>query len=207
MSIVALEMAAVVESSATAEEVKCEETKCEEEAEGACGEGAEKPESAAEKKKAKKKKKRNNQAKKKKEKQQFEKWCAQVLQSTEHLVKDIPPEKLLAMPPEFKNYSFTGPLRPCYVTKQATVPQTIQQPDYAKDGVPHSEREEKKNPVAYVYKEDEIEKMRHVCGIAREVLDTAGRFLKAGVTGDEIDRIAHAATIERGGYPSPLNYV
>ena len=32
------------------------------------------------------------------------------------------------------------------------------------------------------------------------------RFLRVGVTGDEIDRIVHAATLERGAYPSPLNY-
>jgi methionyl aminopeptidase len=30
--------------------------------------------------------------------------------------------------------------------------------------------------------------------------------VKVGVTTDEIDRIIHEATIERGGYPSPLNY-
>jgi hypothetical protein len=32
-----------------------------------------------------------------------------------------------------------------------------------------------------------------------QVLDIASSFLRVGVTGDEIDRIVHAATIERGG--------
>ena len=190
-------MASVVEESGEKEVL-------EKQAENGSGEGGE---SSSVKKKAKKKKKRNNQAKKKKERQLFEKWCSEVLESTQHLVKDIPPELLQAMPPEFKNYGFTGPLRPCFVTKQAVVDPSIAQPDYAKDGVPLSEREEKKNPVAHVHTEEEIEKIREVCAIARDVLDIGGKFLKAGVTGDEIDRIIHAATIERGAYPSPLNYV
>lgn len=41
---------------------------------------------------------------------------------------------------------------------------------------------------------------------AREVLDIAGRVVKAGVTTDEIDAAVHAACLERGAYPSPLNY-
>ena len=30
--------------------------------------------------------------------------------------------------------------------------------------------------------------------------------MKVGVTCDELDRIVHDATVERGAYPSPLNY-
>jgi len=37
-------------------------------------------------------------------------------------------------------------------------------------------------------------------------LDIAGRYVRAGVTGDDIDRIVHYACIERNAYPSPLNY-
>ncbi len=40
----------------------------------------------------------------------------------------------------------------------------------------------------------------------REVLDVAGKALRVGVTGDEIDKIVHAACLERNSYPSPLNY-
>jgi len=53
---------------------------------------------------------------------------------------------------------------------------------------------------------EQIEGMRKVCKIAREVLDLAGAAAKVGVTTDEIDRIVHEATVERGAYPSPLNY-
>lgn len=35
----------------------------------------------------------------------------------------------------------------------------------------------------------------------------ASRFMRAGVTGDEIDRILYQACVERSVYPSPLNYM
>ncbi len=34
----------------------------------------------------------------------------------------------------------------------------------------------------------------------------AGRAMRVGVTCDELDRIVHKVTVERGAYPSPLNY-
>merc|ERR1712091_751571 len=52
----------------------------------------------------------------------------------------------------------------------------------------------------------DIEMMRAAGRCAREVLDATGRAVKPGVTTDELDAVAHAATIERGAYPSPLNY-
>ena len=42
--------------------------------------------------------------------------------------------------------------------------------------------------------------------IAREVLDEAVKFVKPGVTTDDIDRIVHEETVKRNAYPSPLNY-
>jgi len=48
--------------------------------------------------------------------------------------------------------------------------------------------------------------MREVCKAAREILDLAASHAKPGTSTDEIDEIVHNATIERGGYPSPLNY-
>lgn len=38
------------------------------------------------------------------------------------------------------------------------------------------------------------------------MLDLAGRAVRVGITCDELDRIVHEATVERGAYPSPLNY-
>lgn len=78
-------------------------------------------------------------------------------------------------------------------------------PDYALDGVP------KARPALFPWvieakRADEIEKMRRAGRVAREVLDMAGRAVGPGITTDEIDRIVHDATVERGAYPSPLNY-
>lgn len=54
--------------------------------------------------------------------------------------------------------------------------------------------------------DEEIEKMRVVCRIGREVLEEGAKAIQIGVTTDEIDRIVHEACIEREAYPSPLNY-
>lgn len=40
----------------------------------------------------------------------------------------------------------------------------------------------------------------------REVLDLAGKAVKVGATTDDVDRVCHEAAVERGAYPSPLNY-
>ena len=47
---------------------------------------------------------------------------------------------------------------------------------------------------------------KHAELIGREVLDIASRYLRSGVTSDEIDRIVYSACIDKGVYPSPLNY-
>ena len=41
------------------------------------------------------------------------------------------------------------------------------------------------------------QKMRHVCRMAREVLDLAAGALRPGITTDEIDLIVHNACVER----------
>ena len=48
--------------------------------------------------------------------------------------------------------------------------------------------------------------MRKAGLAAGEVLDVVAAAIAPGVTTDELDAVAHAAYIERGGYPSPLNY-
>merc|ERR1711862_1083756 len=53
---------------------------------------------------------------------------------------------------------------------------------------------------------DALLKMREVCRLGRVVLDTASRFMKVGVTGDQIDRVVYQACVDRQIYPSPLNY-
>ena len=53
---------------------------------------------------------------------------------------------------------------------------------------------------------EELEHMRVVGRLGREVLDEAARIIKPGVTCDEIDRVVHEASVARNCYPSPLNY-
>ncbi|CAI2174389.1 11750_t:CDS:2 [Funneliformis geosporum] len=106
-------------------------------------------------------------------------------------------------------FSYTGTLRAVYpLSPKRQVPQHIERPDYADNpsGVSKSEQVAKVNAPIKVLNEAEIEGMRKVCKLAREVLDIGAATIKPGVTTDEIDRVIHDAIIERDSYPSPLNY-
>ncbi|CAM9528220.1 unnamed protein product [Ascophyllum nodosum] len=102
-------------------------------------------------------------------------------------------------------FDFTGPLRPGVQSARRSVPPEIMRPDYAVDGIPKA-----KPPmlpwVIEVKKDSDIEGMKAAGRIAREVLDLAGQAVVAGVTTDDVDRVCHEAAVERGAYPSPLNY-
>ncbi|KAJ1458787.1 peptidase M24, structural domain-containing protein [Pelagophyceae sp. CCMP2097] len=113
-----------------------------------------------------------------------------------------------AMPPEFRGYDFTGPLRPVGrdVSRVGKLPAHISKPDYWRTGQPVSEQEEKRNRAIRVYTPKEIEGMRAVCQVGRQVLDAAGRAVKVGATTAEIDRVTFEKSVELGAYPSPLNY-
>lgn len=54
--------------------------------------------------------------------------------------------------------------------------------------------------------ENEIQRMRVACTLAREILDEAAKIIAVGVTCEDIDRVVHEASIQRDCYPSPLNY-
>ena len=116
----------------------------------------------------------------------------------------------LALPKEFKDFVFTGTLRPAQKSPRRTIPEGILLPDYANDpeGIPLSERQDRReNTTIKVYNEEELLGIREACRIGREVLDAGGIAVAVGVTCDEIDRVVHEATVTRGAYPSPLNYM
>lgn len=71
------------------------------------------------------------------------------------------------------------------------VPDHIPRPDYAEDGVPKSEMEIRGSCQIQQLTPEEIEKMRTVCRLAREVLDIAASHLRPGITTDELDAIVH----------------
>lgn len=48
--------------------------------------------------------------------------------------------------------------------------------------------------------------MRYAGQMAADILRLAGEFVKPGMTTNDIDVFVHDLTIERGAYPSPLNY-
>ncbi|RMX65502.1 hypothetical protein DD238_003648 [Peronospora effusa] len=104
----------------------------------------------------------------------------------------------------FDGFQFTGTLRPGIVSDMSEVPEHIQRPDYAETGIPVSEQQASKS--IPIYTSEQIAGIREACRLGREVLDIAGNALRPGITGDEIDKIVHTACIERGCYPSPLNY-
>jgi methionyl aminopeptidase len=80
------------------------------------------------------------------------------------------------------------------------VPAGIERPDYAETGKPSGRPEE---PVKNA---DVLARMRTAGAIAAEVLATTGAAVAPGVTTDELDAVAHQAYIDRGAYPSTLNY-
>ncbi|XP_044491727.1 methionine aminopeptidase 1A-like [Mangifera indica] len=108
--------------------------------------------------------------------------------------------------PQLPHFDWTGALRPYPISGMRSVPAHIDLPDWAVDGIPKIEPNSDLQHVVEVKSLDQIERMRETCRIAREVLDAAAQAIRPGVTTDEIDRVAHEATIAAGAYPSPLNY-
>lgn len=107
-------------------------------------------------------------------------------------------------------YKYTGRLRPHPLVEksQRKIPDNIMLPDYANvlSGISKSEELVKHSTSINILKKEEIDGVRKACKIAREVLNLTAKNIRVGITTDELDRIAHNAIIERGAYPSPLNY-
>ena len=89
----------------------------------------------------------------------------------------------LVKPKTTPNFRYAGTIKPGLQSPKRIVPgeRSITFPDYANDGVP------KNRPALFpwvieVKKADEIDKMRESGRCAREVLDLAGRAVKAGIT-------------------------
>ena len=81
-----------------------------------------------------------------------------------------------------------------------SVPSHIAKPSYADTGnVVRWNESPVKSP-------EIIERIRHAGQMAADILRLAGEYVKPGMTTDDIDVFVHDLTIERGAYPSPLNY-
>ncbi len=93
-----------------------------------------------------------------------------------------------------------GRVLPGRVSPMRDVPDHIAPTDYYRTGSPVRRDE------PMVKSPDVINRMRLAGRVAAEVLAVTGDAVAPGVTTEELDEIAHLAYIERGAYPSTLNY-
>jgi len=128
-------------------------------------------------------------------------WCGSGKKYKKcHLYSD---QKGETHPPGVENrISRTSTVQPGEISKKLEVPAHIEKPEYAESGKPHSDRLSCKKE-----SKDEIARRRIAGHTARQVLDTVLSEVRAGITTDELDKIAHQKTIALQGYPSPLNYM
>jgi methionyl aminopeptidase len=91
-------------------------------------------------------------------------------------------------------------LQPGRISPMRTVPPEIPRPEYAETGTPVRRQQ------PWVQPPDVIERMRRAGRAAAEVLQLGADAVAPGVTTDHIDAVVHQAYIDRGGYPSTLNY-
>ena len=93
-----------------------------------------------------------------------------------------------------------GRVLPGVVSPMRGVPDHIAPTEYYRSGTP-ARRDE-----PMVKSPDVIRRMRVAGRVAAEVLAVSGDAVAPGVTTDELDAIAHQAYIDRGAFPSTLNY-
>jgi len=93
-----------------------------------------------------------------------------------------------------------GRVLPGVVSPMRTVPEGILKPPYADTGIVT------RRPEPRVKSPEVLERMRRAGELAAEILRLAGEQVRPGVATDEIDVFVHDLTVERGAYPSPLNY-
>jgi methionyl aminopeptidase len=93
-----------------------------------------------------------------------------------------------------------GRVLPGRVGPMRSVPAEITRPDYADSGRPGRRSE------PMVKSADVVARMRRAGLLAADVLAVTGAAVAPGVTTDELDAVAHQAYLDRGAYPSTLNY-
>jgi len=92
------------------------------------------------------------------------------------------------------------PVRPGRIGDRRAVPDGIAKPSYADTGVVE------RWPEPTVKSASVVERMRLAGRGAADVLAEVAAAAVPGVTTDELDVLCHRLVLERGAYPSPLNY-
>jgi methionyl aminopeptidase len=121
-----------------------------------------------------------------------------------HRLADIDPERVaadVARKAEAERLAAAF-VRPGKLSPRREVPPEIPRPDYALDKHGRPRHRDNGGPKDA----DTIARMRVAGRAAAEVLAAVGAAVRPGVTTDDLDAIAHAECIARGGYPSPLGY-
>ena len=89
---------------------------------------------------------------------------------------------------------------PGQISARLQVPSAITRPEYVgKPGPAKFLGTDVKTP-------EQIERIRHAGKIAAQAIELVGRHAKAGITTDELDKLAHQFLIENNAYPSTLGY-
>ena len=96
--------------------------------------------------------------------------------------------------------SQTGFLTPGVISKPLSVPSAISRPEYVGKPSPAEWTG------SHIKSADQVEKIRAAGKIAAEAIALVGANAKAGVTTDELDKLAHEYMVSRGAYPSTLGY-
>ncbi len=117
-----------------------------------------------------------------------------------HRMADLDPARALAEQAGVPALPPVRRVKPGQVGPVREVPVDIPRPSYAY-GRPVTERGKGRPQDA-----DTIARMRLAGRLAARVLAAAGAAVADGVTTDEVDRVAHEASIAGGSYPSPLGY-
>jgi methionyl aminopeptidase len=96
--------------------------------------------------------------------------------------------------------SQTGFLTPGVISKPLFVPSAIARPEYVGKPSPAE------FTGSHIKSADQVEKIRAAGKIAAEAIALVGANAKAGVTTDELDKLAHEYMVSQGAYPSTLGY-
>jgi methionyl aminopeptidase len=96
--------------------------------------------------------------------------------------------------------SQTGFLTPGVISKPLSVPSAIARPEYVGKPSPAEWTG------SHIKSADQVEKIRAAGKIAAEAIALVGANAKAGVTTDELDKLAHEYMVSQGTYPSTLGY-